>query len=176
VFPIQSLTDQQSFRLMPSIAAASPLAITPEQAGVWSSVDGSMSNEDLAFSLITSLLFRVHLAGRIDTLAPAQRTIVRDGLATYRELRSTIGTGTTFWPLGLPGWRDDWIAVGRRTTDEVLLAVWRREGDAKITMPLPAAHEVEVVYPRWGGELLTALPGALEIALPPNSARLLRLK
>jgi alpha-galactosidase len=143
----KSLTDQQNFRLIPPIAAASPLAITPEQAGVWASVDGSMTDEDLAFSLITSLLFRVHLAGRIDTLSRAQRTIVRDGLTTS-DLRATVSSGTPFWPLGLPGWRDDWIAVGRRTADELVLAVWRREGEAKISMPLPEAHDVEVLYPR----------------------------
>ncbi len=176
VFPIQSLTDQQNFRLMPPIAAASPLTIMPEQAGVWASVDGSMSNEDLAFSLVTSLLFRVHLAGRIDTLSHAQRAIVRDALTTYRDLRATVSSSTPFWPLGLPGWRDDWIAVGRRTADEFLLAVWRRKGEAKITLPFPEAHDVEVLYPRWGGELLNVVPVGLEIGLPANSARLLRLE
>ncbi|WP_328993386.1 alpha-galactosidase [Kribbella sp. NBC_01245] len=181
VFPIQSLTDQQNFRLMPPIVAASPLAITPEQAGVWASVDGSMSDEELAFSLITSLLFRVHLAGRIDTLSTAQRAVVREALSTYRELRSTVSTGTPWWPLGLPAWRDEWIAVGRRTGDELLLAVWRRDGDAKLTLPLDAAREVEVLYPRWGGEIVDVVTNArgehaLEIALPAShSARLLRL-
>lgn len=176
VFPIQSLTDQQNFRLMPPIAAASPLAITPEQAGVWASVDGSMSDEDLAFSLVTSLLFRVHLAGRVDTLSPAQRGIVRDALSTYRDVRATVSSGTPFWPLGPPGWRDDWIAVGRRTPDELLLAVWRREGDAKTTLPLPGVHDVEVVYPQWGGESLNLVTDGIEIGLPANSARLLRCR
>ncbi|MFI7061253.1 alpha-galactosidase [Kribbella sp. NPDC050124] len=174
VFPIQSLTDQQNFRLMPPIAAASPLAITPEQAGVWSSVDGSMTDEDLAFSLITSLLFRVHLAGRIDTLSPAQRSIVRDALRTYRDIRGTMTAGTPYWPLGLPGWRDDWIAVGRRTGAGSLLAVWRREGEAKVTLPLEV-DDVEVLYPRWGGEVINVDSDGVEICLPVNSARLLRL-
>lgn len=180
-FPIQSLTDQQNFRLMPPIAAASSLAITPEQAGVWSSVDGSMTDEELAFSLITSLLFRVHLAGRIDTLSTAQRSVVRAALLTYRGLRTTLSTGTPWWPLGLPGWRDEWVAVGRRTDAELLLAVWRRDGDAKVTIPLDAAREVEVRYPSWGGELAEVVTDAqgqhaLEIALPAShSARLIRL-
>ncbi|MEV0291500.1 MULTISPECIES: glycoside hydrolase family 36 protein [unclassified Kribbella] len=174
VFPIQSLTDQQNFRLMPPIAAASPLSITPEQAGVWASVDGSMTDEDLAFSLITSLLFRIHLAGRIDTLSPAQRTIVRDALRTYRAIRGTMADGTPYWPLGLPGWRDDWIAVGRRTRAGSLLAVWRRDGEAKITLPIEV-DDVEVLYPRWGGEVINLDPDSVEIGLPLNSARLLRL-
>jgi alpha-galactosidase len=182
VFPIQSLTDQQNFRLMPPIAAASPLAITPEQAGVWASVDGSMADEEVAFSLITSLLFRVHLAGRIDTLSAPQRMVVRDALRTYRSLRPTLSTGTPCWPLGLPGWRDDWIAVGRRAGQELFLAIWRRGGDAKVRIPLPTVTEVDVLYPRWGGEMADLVSDAdgataLEIVLPASpSARLLRLR
>ena len=72
VFPIQSLTDQQDFAKTPPISAAAPLAITPEQSGVWASVEGSMGDEQLAFSLISAMLSRIHLAGRIDTLTPAQ--------------------------------------------------------------------------------------------------------
>jgi len=184
VFPIQSLTDQQDFRLMPPIAAAAPLAITPEQAGVWASLEGAMSNEQLSFSLVTSLLSRVHLAGRIDTLDGAQRSVVRDGLRVYRELREDLTSSTPVWPLGLPGWRDGWIAAGRRTADSLLLGVWRRDGDAKVRVPLGSGPvpEVEVLYPTWGGELVEVVTDsegstALEIALPDSySARLLRLR
>ena len=70
VFPVQSLTDQQDFAKTPPISAAAPLAITPEQSGVWASVEGTMGEEQLAFSLISAMLARIHLAGRIDTLAP----------------------------------------------------------------------------------------------------------
>ncbi|MGH3373079.1 MAG: hypothetical protein ACRDPR_24080, partial [Nocardioidaceae bacterium] len=141
---------------MPPIAAAAPLAITPEQAGVWASVEGAMSNEQLSFSTLTSLLSRVHLAGRIDTLDGAQRSVVRDALRVYRDLREDLTTSTPVWPLGLPGWRDDWIAAGRRTADSLLLGVWRRDGDAKVRVPLGfgPVPEVEVLYPTWGGELV----------------------
>ncbi|MZG17032.1 alpha-galactosidase, partial [Streptomyces sp. SID5914] len=90
VFPIQSLTDQQDYRATPPIAAAAPLVLPPEQAGVWASVDGSMSREELAFATTTALLSRVHLAGRIDTLDAAGREVVRAALAAYRGFRPAL--------------------------------------------------------------------------------------
>lgn len=185
VFPIQSVTDQQDFRKTPPIAAAAPLAIAPEQAGVWASVEGTMGDEQLAFAVVNSLLSRVHLAGRIDTLDEHQRSIVRAGLEAYRGLREQIPTGLPVWPLGLPGWRDGWLASGLRVGDDLLVAVWRRDGAPQARIPLPAwlgsELQVEVVYPRWGGEVAElATPGGgtriLDVGLPePYSARLLRL-
>ncbi|ONI80124.1 hypothetical protein ALI22I_42665 [Saccharothrix sp. ALI-22-I] len=181
LFPIQSLTDQQDFRSMPPIAAAAPLAITPEQAGVWASVDGTMSHEELAFSLISGMSARIHLAGRIDTLDEDQRDVVRAALTVYRSLRPSIVTGDPVWPLGLPGWRDDWIALGTRTPSELLLAVWRRGGAPVTRIPLlqwlGPTPDIEVLYPSWGGETATVSDSVLDLTLPDEtSARLLRLR
>ena len=88
------------------------------------------------------------------------------------------------WPLGLPSWRVQWIAAGRRVDSALLVAAWRRGGEPKITLPLPAwlgpDPTVEVLYPRWGNDLVavsTQRDGTtLDIALPgPNSARLFRI-
>lgn len=188
VFPIQSLTDQQDFRLVAPIAAAAPLAITPEQSGVWASVDGTMSHEEIAFALVSSLLARVHLSGRIDTLTEAQRAVVREGLAVHRTLRNAVAASTPSWPLGLPDWRAPWIALGASVDDGLLLAVWRRDGEASVRVPLPPPFggapdlEVTVLYPTWGGETVTPArdtdgTAALDVALPgPTSARLLHVR
>jgi len=187
VFPIQSLTDQQDYRATPPIAAAAPLVLPPEQAGVWASVDGTMSREELAFATTTALLSRVHLAGRIDTLDAAGREVVRDALTAYRGLRSMLGRSTPVWPLGLPGWRDPWVAVGAHDGDDVLLAVWRRDDDGPGAASSPDAVElplhglrvlgVDVVHPTWGGETVEVVEGRLRVALPgPTTARLLRLR
>jgi alpha-galactosidase len=97
-FPILSLTDQQDFLKMPPISAASPLALPPEQAGVWSSVDGSMGNGQLAFSMVSSLLSRIHLAGRVDTLGPGQRAVVAEAIRVYKGLRQAIPESRPFFP------------------------------------------------------------------------------
>ncbi|TDD72723.1 alpha-galactosidase [Jiangella aurantiaca] len=187
VFPVQSVTDQQDYRATPPIAAAAPLALPPEQAGVWACVDGTMDREQLAFSLVTALLARVHLTGRIDTLDAGQRAVVREALAAYRAIRSAVGRSVPVWPLGLPGWRDPWIVQGARDRDRLYLAVWRRGGQDDgapdtLRVPLPcrlADENVEVLYPRWGGEAVAVLDDgrALELKLPAlTSARLLRVR
>ncbi|HEY8700588.1 MAG TPA: glycoside hydrolase family 36 protein [Arthrobacter sp.] len=186
VFPVQSLTDQQDFAKMPPISAAAPLAITPEQAGVWASVEGSMGDEQLAFSLISALLSRVHLAGRIDTLGAAQRNVVRAGVDAYKELRTAIPTSLPTFPLGLPGWRNDWIAQGARLGGTTLaVAVHRRGGGAEQFIELPAwlgRHpSATVAYPAWGASDAVVLPEAqgpavLKVTLAEeNSARLILL-
>ncbi|MFC7529310.1 alpha-galactosidase [Actinoplanes sp. GCM10030250] len=172
VFPIQSLTDQQDFRAMPPIAAAAPLAIPPEQAGIWASADGSMNRDELAFSLISAMLGRIHLAGRIDTLNPQQRAVLRDGLAVYRDIRAAVARSTPVWPLGLPGWRDPWIVVGARDADDLYLAVWRRDGGDDV-LQLDISGHATVLFPAWG-----SVSGGteLEIRLAPYSALLLNVK
>ncbi|GAB3973453.1 glycoside hydrolase family 36 protein [Plantactinospora veratri] len=188
VFPVQSLTDQQDFRLMPPVAAAAPLTIAPEQAGVWASVDGAMTAEEIAFSLVTALLSRVHLAGRIDTLDAGQREIVRQALAVHRDVRRAMARSVPVWPLGLPGWRDPWTAQGARDDADLYLAVWRRpavgggQTEEALRVPLPglsAAGGVEVLFPTWGSQAAAVVDGgtAVEVKLPaPLSARLLRLR
>ncbi|SDT06192.1 glycoside hydrolase family 36 protein [Actinoplanes derwentensis] len=167
VFPIQSLTDQQDFRAMPPIAAAAPLAITAEQAGIWASLDGSMNRDELVFSLVSAMLGRVHLAGRVDSLTAEQRAVVRDGLAVYRGIRAAVARSVPVWPLGLPGWRDPWIAVGARDGDDLYLAVWRRDGGDDVP-PLDIGDS-EVLFPPW----ISVDTG---IRLAPYSAVLLRIK
>ncbi|MBE1875524.1 alpha-galactosidase [Myceligenerans sp. TRM 65318] len=189
VFPVQSLTDQQDFRLVPPIAAAAPLVIPPEQAGVWASVDGAMPPEEIAFSLVTAMLSRVHLAGRIDTLDAVQRAAVREALEVHRGLRAAMARSVPVWPLGLPGWRDPWVALGARDDADLYLAVWRRSDDdggwagpdsVRLRLPgLVATGDAEVLYPTWAGASAVVVDGgaALEVKLPaPLSARLLRLR
>lgn len=159
VFPIQSLTDQQDMLLLPPISAAAPMAITPEQSGVWASLDGSMSDEMIAFTLAAPLAARFHLAGRIDTLSAAQRALVRETLGTYAGLKQFVREGTPTWPLGLPGWRDDWIVQGLKKGDSTLLVVHRRGGADSCSIPVQAEGRhptVETLFP-------TSVPGEAEL-------------
>ncbi|MGK3958623.1 alpha-galactosidase [Arthrobacter sp. R4] len=186
-FPILSLTDQQDYAKIPAISAAAPMALPPEQAGVWASVDGSMGDEQLAFSMISSMLSRVHLAGRIDTLEPGQRAVVAEAIALYKGLRRAIPQSRPFFPLGLPAWRDDWVAQGAFLEGRsVVVAVYRRAGSQLRHIGLPGEvgprATVEVLYPSRTGGVAVLVPGPegrleLKLELPEqNSARLIRIR
>ncbi|MFE1883268.1 glycoside hydrolase family 36 protein [Streptomyces diastatochromogenes] len=141
--PIHSVTDQQDFRLLPAVAAAAPTAVTPEQGAIWSYPLPEHDTAELGMVLVSSLLGRVHLGGRPDLLSAEQAAVVRRALETYKSYRHLLPGTRPRWPLGLPGWRDGWIALAL-TTDggSTLLALWRRDGAPDtLTVPLPWISE-----------------------------------
>ncbi|MFJ8001092.1 alpha-galactosidase [Streptomyces sp. NPDC096310] len=178
--PVQSLTDQQDALLIAAVAAAAPVAVPPEQGAVWAYPQPGQSEEETVFTLVSALLGRVHLSGRIDLLPPERLALVTEALDSYRGYRRTLARAVPSWPLGLPGWRDDWLALALDTGTETLLAIWRRGGPEEVCeLPVPAGtHTVVPVYPRVapGGAVLDAENGRLRVDLPrAPSARLLRL-
>lgn len=184
VHPVQSTSDNQDPLLTAAIAAAAPTAVTPEQGAVWAYPDPGWSEERIAFSLASPLLGRVHLAGQIHRLDERRTALVREAVAAYRRIRHRLPAALPFWPLGLPGWHDDVVALGLRDDDGDLLTVWRRSGPTTVRLPLPrragSLLDVEPVFPtslptqaRWDArtaELVLELPeepAARTLALRP---------
>lgn len=178
---VHSTSDQEDPVAYAPIAAAAPIAVTPEQGAVWSYPQPDWDDERNALTLVSSMLGRVHLSGRIDQLAPHSLRVVAEAVGCYQRLRGEIPTATPVWPLGLPGWSDEWISLGLRCANaDLMLIVWRRGGEPECTLPLPeyAGSVVEVLFPlelpapglRWDS-------GTLRVGLPAcPAARLLRIR
>ncbi|KAL4971794.1 glycoside hydrolase [Aspergillus desertorum] len=167
---IQSSSDQQDPDKYAAISAALPTAVTPEQGAVWVYPPAEWDDETNAFSVVNALLGRVHISGRLDLL---------------NESQCDLPTGTAFWPLGLPGWHDGWIALGVAVDcgKKFYVAVWRRGGMGRIELPLPALRardvRVELLYPKEfaaESEWDVAGGGALRVRVPATlCARLFKL-
>jgi len=76
-----------------------------------------------------------------------------------------------FWPLGLPGWDDEWVAHGLHDGTSALVTVWRRGGSSSNVLALPGWAQglpVRVVYPVATDASVAMADGvaALEITLP----------
>jgi alpha-galactosidase len=184
---LQSTSDQQDYLRYPAIAAAAPAAVTPEQAANWAYPQPSFTDDEIAFTMCTSLLGRVHLSGHIDRMHARQRSRVHEAIGVYKTIRPDIAVGVPFWPLGLPGWPDSWIALGLRAPSATYLTVWRRgslgaHDQAAVT--LAVAHlqgrpvAVDVLYPRASGVDVgwDAAAGRLAVTLArAPSACLIRL-
>ncbi|MET8260187.1 alpha-galactosidase [Micromonospora sp. NPDC005205] len=180
--PVQSTTDQRDHLKIAAIAAAAPTAVTPEQGAVWAYPQPHFTAEENAFTVAVSLLSRVHLSGRVDLLSPEQTALVGEGLAVYRALRGRLPDAVPLWPLGLPGWNDDWVSLALRTADETYVLVARRAGERTAVLPLRHLAgqlcSAEVIFPvtlptqlAWDDD-----EGKLTIELPPSpAARLVRL-
>ena len=151
VHPVQSTSDNQDPLFTAAIAAAAPTTVTPEQGAVWAYPDPSWTDERIVFTLASTLLGRVHFAGRIDRLSDAQMRLVQEALLAYRTTRQRIPKALPFWPLGLPGWHDPVVALGLRDGDGELLTVWRRSGSTTVRVPLERVPGrtcvVHVVFP-----------------------------
>ncbi|MCD2443373.1 alpha-galactosidase [Agromyces sp. SYSU K20354] len=177
---LQSTSDQQSELHSVPIAAASPSAIVPEQAANWGYPQPEMSDERIVLALSNGILTRLYLSGWLDRMTSAQRRLVAEAVAAHRAVRSEVADAIPRWPLGLPGWTDEWIALAVGE----LLTVWHRgDSGGGIELPWPPAEDhdvvVEEVFPiardgwehSWNG-------GALRITsrLAEPSARTFRLR
>lgn len=178
VAQLQSTSDQQDPLRYPPIAASAPTAVPPEQGAVWAYPQPEFTDEEIAFTLGSALLGRVHLSGHLDRMTSRQLGLVRDALVTYKAVRGDLCQSVPFWPLGLPGWRDARVALGMRVPflDTTYVLVWSRAADdAEVTLPIAhlAGREVRVdvlhgaVGPvAWDG-------AALRVTLPRAPAVLL---
>ncbi|MFF7731877.1 alpha-galactosidase [Streptomyces sp. NPDC007984] len=183
VAQLQSTSDQQDPLNYPPIAAAAPTAVPPEQGAVWAYPQPEYDDGLITWTLGGALLGRIHLSGHLDRMSDHQRALVRDAVDVYKSIRGDLARALPFWPLGLPGWTDDWLALGLRTPgdDTAYLCVWRRGGPEHLRIPvrhLAGGHvPTEVLHPStpdaggavWDAEGLTVslprTPGVLLIRL-----------
>jgi alpha-galactosidase len=179
---VQSTSDQQDLLRYPPIMAAAPAAVAPEQAASWAYPQPGFSDGEIAFALCGALLGRVHLSGNIDRMSGSQRRLVADAVEVYKHVRPDLPSAVPFWPLGLPGWEDSWIALGMRGQAASYILVWRREGGAAAaTLPVPhlrgTALGPQVLYPRLSQPAARwdAARGELAVTLPDPPAACLVL-
>jgi alpha-galactosidase len=180
---IQSVTDQTDYEKMAAIAAASPSAVAPEQAAIWSYPLAGADPEHVVFNMVNALLLRIHQSGRIDQLEPESLALMHEGIACYKRIRGDIAEGVPFWPLGLPSFSSPWLSLGLRCAGGAYVAVWRLDAPHGECM-LPVRHlagraaRAECLYPRgmacecaWISQ-----EGALRVRLPQrHTARLIQL-
>jgi alpha-galactosidase len=182
VAQLQSTSDQQDPMRYPPIAASAPTAVPPEQGAVWAYPQPEFDDDLIMFTLGGALLGRIHLSGHLDRMSPDQLTLVRDAVAVYKSVREGLTGAVPFWPLGLPGWTDDWLALGMRVPGSrtSYLTVWRRGGGSDVRFPVPhltgADVSAEILHPsrtagsaHWDGNglrvSLPRTPGVLLIRL-----------
>jgi alpha-galactosidase len=184
VAQLQSISDQQDPLRFPAIAAAAPTAVPPEQGAVWAYPQPGFDDDLIGFTLGGALLGRIHLSGHLNRMSERQLGLVRDAVDTYKSIRGDLARAVPFWPLGLPGWTDAWLALGLRVPDGAsYVSVWRRGGEADMSLPVGhlAGRDVrpEILHPSAGsgGSAVWDRDGhTLRVSLPRTpTAVLIRL-
>ncbi|MFC9684774.1 alpha-galactosidase [Streptomyces sp. NPDC056948] len=183
VAQLQSTSDQQDPLRYAPIAAAAPTAVPPEQGAVWAYPQPTFDDDLISWTLGGALLGRIHLSGHLNHMSEHQLALVRDAVTVYKSIRGDLAQALPFWPLGLPGWTDEWLALGLRVPGDrtAYVSVWRRGGPSELHVPLRHLADrtvrADVLHPSspdagrvtWNGDGLTVsvprTPGALLIRL-----------
>ena len=180
-YQLQSTSDQQDPLLYPAIAVASLAHILPEQAGNWSYPQATMTDEMIAFNMITGMAGRVYQSGLLDRMNSQQKALVADGIRLHKQTRTTIANSVPRFPNGLPTWADPWVTVAFHHSDKTFVLAWRQAwAPNAVDIPLPWVSEsatVEQIYPdprlfaSWHEELRN---GVLHVATddPQPAARM----
>ena len=175
---LQSTSDQQHPLLYVPITAAAPAAVLPEQAGHWAYPISGTTREEFTLALINGILGRMYLSGHLNEMTDSERELVRSAVSAHRGVLEELETLVPRWPLGLPGWTDEWVALGLSNSSTTYLGLWHRgPGPAEITLSLPQGT-ITPVFPAeadgwtytWTGDSLTVTTEVVE-----PSARIVRV-
>ena len=165
---LQSMTDQEDYLKLPMILVGASAAVLPEQLAIWSYPLAKADADQASFNMVTSMMCRIHQSGRLDSLTPEALAQVTEGLRVYKEsLRKNIPTAVPFYPLGTSDVTDfnTPVALGMRSPQQTLLAVWRIDGPAVTKIPL-TSREAKLLYPTDLGIKITANDGTLHVEFP----------
>lgn len=180
---IQSTSDQCDYKVFSAIAAASPSAITPEQAAVWTYPMKDAGREEIIFNMVNAMLLRIHQSGHLAEISIEGKTLIKEGIDYYKTIRDDIKKGLPVWPLGLPTFYDEWIALGLYSNNKVYLSVWRLNGsNDTCILPIKMLSDLDIKvkcsYPKQSdvGCQWNKQQGTLSVRLPmQNTARIFEL-
>ncbi len=143
-------------------------AVLPEQLAIWSYPLASADADQASFNMVTAMMCRIHQSGRLDQLSPQAWAQVTEGIKIYKEtLRQHVPDSLPFYPLGLADVTDSGksIALGMKSKNQTVLAVWRVDGPSTTVVPWPASN-AKLLYPSDLGIKITTGEGSLTVEFP----------
>jgi alpha-galactosidase len=165
---VQSMTDQEDYLKVPMILVGASAAVLPEQLAVWSYPLAKSDADQASFNMVAAMMCRIHQSGRLDSLSAEAAAQVAEGIRIYKDaLRNHIPAAVPFYPLGTSDVTNFQapVALGMKSPEQTLLAVWRIDGPATTTIPLAIANP-KLLYPTDLGIKITAVDGALNVEFP----------
>ncbi|REJ08721.1 alpha-galactosidase [Microbacterium bovistercoris] len=167
----QSTSDQQDAVHYAPIAASAPASVLPEQAGNWAYPAAGMSAGETAVTLVNGLAGRFMLSGFLPQLREDQTRMVSEAVTLHTSWRDRLSGAVPSWPLGLPGWDDDVIALALRSGGETFLCVWSRGAAGQVVLP-GLGGAVRTTFPAAGTEWPVAVRGGdlvIEVPAGPDA-------
>ncbi len=168
-FSLQSVTDQENYRLMPSIFTGSLMWYGPEKAGSWcypypllyknfdtfeipaeelaTHVDG----RETIFNMVSGMSGYMYLSGKIHLADKLNKELIKESIATYKTFNKSLSNRYPVFPTGLKNMHDKTMqSLGLVDKDgkDMLLSVWALE-NKEFTLDLTkyGFNTVERLYP-----------------------------
>lgn len=162
---VQSVTDQEDYRLNGVIASNTATGILPEQAGYWIYPSADADKYEIAYNMVNAMLHRMHVSGAVTQIGAEGLELMRSGISYYKSIREQIPDFMPFYPLGNSGFYDNWLAEGYTAGDKCYIAVWCREGgEADIFLPLDfQLKSVGITYPSFEDNSVGIVKGGITV-------------
>jgi alpha-galactosidase len=171
-----STSDEGDPMQIARIVAAAPTMLLPEQNGNWAVPEPGHDAGLIASTMLCGVAGRLHIAGKLSELNHDQLAVVQQAVRLHKAIRADIARSVPLWPLGLPGYHDEWICLGLQAPHSLLLAVWRRTGTCRqIHIPVAGEVQAELLFPSSIDGSYERQPGGLRLALEEQSCALFRI-
>lgn len=185
-FAMQSFSDQDDYRLYPSIVKGSLRNILPEQLGIWCmphpvhcsgrDLNTRTRPQDLiAYNFVSALAGVPYLSGRLDLCSEEELDLIAQGVALAKQLYGFVRRSYPQFPQGMSNISArDWdsMILSDGSGKEKLLFVWRLEGGPCRSFPLKAEASLCQLFPpapaavqRQGGRVAITLENCYSAAL-----------
>ena len=174
---LQSTSDQTDYVSNAYIAANVASAVTPEQAGMWV-YPYRDEREHVIFNMVNGILLRPYISGIVWEMSESSMAVLREGISTYKAIRSELKKMVPFFPLGFGRVNDSQLAYGVKGPGKAYLSVFTvGSGEAEIPLGcLGSVRDVKVIYPAGGDCDFRLEGGALKVKMPADTcARLFEI-
>ena len=166
-FDLQSTSDQEDYRLYPSILIGQLACLPPEKAGIWGypypllykdiNADSLPQEErerhkdgrETVFNMVNAMMGYMYLSGRIDEADEYNQKLIAEGIEIYKSYRATLKERYPVFVLPLKSIYDNsFNAVGLKGEEDILLAVWGlEEKNVSLSLEKYGVVSVEKLYP-----------------------------
>lgn len=148
-FHLQSTSDQEDYRLYPSIIVGAAAFLPPEKAGIWAypypllfddreeveppkaQLEGHKDGRETVFNMVNAMCGFMYLSGKIHLADEKNTRLMQEAVQTYKGYKDTIKDRSVLFPLPMRRFADkSFHAYGLRGKEDTLLFLWALEEKA----------------------------------------------
>ena len=116
---LQSITDQEDYKLMPSVISGCMAQLQPEKVGIWaypypllfkdmatfvkptSEIEECADGRETIFNMISGMCGYLYLSGRLDLADKTNTGLIKEAIKVYKTYRNDISGRYPVFPFGL---------------------------------------------------------------------------